>query len=139
MIVLDASALLELVLATPAGEAVAAEVATGVGLHVPHLADLEVVQGLRRLSAAGVIDAPEAAAAFAAYRKLDFARHAHEPFLDRIWELRENLTAYDAAYAALSEVLGATLVTCDGKLARASGVRCRRVLIAAGRRPRTGI
>jgi predicted nucleic acid-binding protein len=120
MIVLDASALVELLLGTAVGRAIASRIASPeVSLHAPHLADVEVTQALRRLVREGDIDADSARAALADLRALDVERHAHEPLLDRMWALRDNLTAYDAAYVALAEAMEATLVTCDGRLARA--------------------
>lgn len=126
MIVLDASALVELLLGTGRGRAVAGRIADPeVGLHVPHLADVEVAQTLRRYVKDGGIDAASAAAALLDLRALDVERHSHEPLLDRVWVLRDNLTAYDAVYVALAEALDATLLTCDGRLARAPRVAAR--------------
>ena len=120
MIVLDASALVELVLDTPTGRIVAARITDpSVGLHAPHLADVEVVQALRRYTREGEIDAEAAAVALDDLRALDLQRHAHEPLLERVWELRDNLSAYDAVYVALTEVLDAILLTCDRPLSRA--------------------
>jgi predicted nucleic acid-binding protein len=134
VIVLDASALVELILDTPAGERVAARIADPeVGLHVPHLADVEVAQALRRYEREGEIDAGTAAAALENYRALDLHRHGHEPLLDRVWQLRKNLTAYDALYVALAEALDAALITCDRPLSRAPELRRRVVLIEAPR------
>ena len=134
MIVLDASALVEMVLHTPGGDLVAARIADpAVGLHTPHLADLEVAQALRRYVRQGDINAAVAAVALDDLRALDLQRHAHEPLLERVWELRENLTAYDAVYVALAEVLDGVLLTCDGALSRAPGLTCRVELIPAGR------
>ena len=126
MIVLDASALVELLLQTRVGRAIASRVADPtLGLHVPHLVDVEVAQVLRRFVREGEIDAPAAAEALDDLRDLDLQRHAHEPLLDRVWALRQNLTAYDAAYVALAEVLDAVLLTCDRRLSRAAGIACR--------------
>ena len=120
MIVLDASAIVELLLGTQAGRSVALRIADpDVGLHIPHLADVEVAQTLRRYVRAGEIDTASAAAALEDLHQMDLERHSHEPLLDRVWALRENLTAYDAVYVVLAEALGATLLTCDGRLARA--------------------
>src|SRR5512134_3296201 len=99
MIVLDASALVELLLGTTAGRTIAARLADPrVGLHAPHLADVEVAQALRRYVREGALDPDSGAAALADLRSLDLERHAHEPLLDRVWALRENVTAYDAVY-----------------------------------------
>ena len=130
MIVLDASVLVELLLNTPTGRAVATRIANpALGLHVPHLADVEVAQALRRYARDGDLDAAAAAVALEDLRSLDLQRHAHEPLLDRIWELRHNLSAYDAVYVALAEVLDTVLLTCDGRLARAPGAERRVELI----------
>ena len=95
MIVLDASALVELILDTPTGQAIAGRIADpSEGLHVPHLVDIEVVQALRRYVREGEIDVDTAATALDDLQALDLQRHAHEPLLERVWELRKNLTAY---------------------------------------------
>ena len=134
MIVLDASALVELILDTPTGQLVAARIADPAeDLHAPHLADIEVVQALRRYVREGEIDASAAAVALDDFRALDLQRYAHEPLLERVWELRKNLTAYDAVYVALAEVLDSILLTCDGPLSRAPGLADRVVLIRAKR------
>ncbi len=130
MIVLDASALVELLLETAIGRRIAARIADpAIGLHVPHLADVEVTQALRRYARDGDLDAPDAEAALDHLCGLDLQRHSHEPLLDRVWELRANLSAYDAVYAALAEALDADLVTCDRRLTRAPGARARIELI----------
>ena len=119
MIVLDASALVELILGSAVGRRVATRIADpALGLHIPHLADIEVAQVLRRYAGDGDIAEAVAAKALADFRALDLQRHAHEPLLDRVWALRRNATAYDAVYVALAEALDAVLLTCDGRLAR---------------------
>ncbi len=122
MIVLDASAALELLLRTPAG-LIIEELALGPRstVHAPHLIDLEIAQVLRRYVRQGDMDRGRARQALLDLADLPLERYPHEPFLPRIWELRENLTAYDAAYVVLAEVLRAELVTMDGPLARATG------------------
>lgn len=122
MIVLDASALVELLLTTERGSRVAELIGDPeVSVHAPELADIEVCQVLRRMVSTRLIDAAEAEDALAVLRELDLERHSHEPLLERVWELRENLTAYDAVYVALAEALDATLLTLDAKLARSPG------------------
>lgn len=122
MIVLDASAVIELLLNTERGMLVGERVADPrESLHAPHLISVEVTQVLRRYVAAGSVGADTAQEALADLSALDIARYAHEPFLERIWELRDNLTAYDAAYVALAEVLDSPLLTLDAKLAAAPG------------------
>lgn len=126
MIVLDASTLVELLLGTEQGRCVAARIADpALGLHVPHLADIEVAQTLRRYVRDREIDQASATAALEDLHALDLERHAHEPLLDRVWELRQNLTAYDAVYVALAEVLDTIVLSCDRRLARAPGRSAR--------------
>ena len=121
---LDASAAIELLLRTPAGQAVAKRIAASdTSLHVPHLLDLEVAQVMRRYCSQGVITAQRAQLALDDLRALTLTRYAHEPMLARIWALRDNLTAYDAAYVALAESLEAPLITLDTRAAHASGYR----------------
>jgi predicted nucleic acid-binding protein len=121
--VLDASAVVELLLGTERGRLVADRIRDpALNLDVPHLLDVEVARALRRLVNAGELEADAAAVALADLRALDLERHAHEPLLERMWALRENLTAYDAAYVALAEALDTTLLTCDARLGRAPGI-----------------
>lgn len=126
MIVLDASALLELLLQTPLGIRVEARLFRNEEeLHSPHLVDVEVTQGLRRLVRGGEVSPDRAAEALADLADLDLHRHAHLDLLNRAWRLRENVSAYDAMYVALAEALEAPIVTCDTPLARAPGHRAR--------------
>lgn len=119
MIVLDASALVDWLLGNRRGTEVDRRLEDPRRtLHAPHLIDLEVAQTLRRLLAAGQLSTERAETALAHLALLDLERHGHEELLPRVWQLREGLTAYDAAYLALAEALDAPLVTCDGKLAR---------------------
>jgi predicted nucleic acid-binding protein len=126
VIVLDASAVVELLLGTPLGRAIASRIADPVmPLHIPHLTDVEVDQALRRYARKGEIGEADGEQAIVDLRELDLERHPHEPLMERVWELRDNLTAYDAVYLALAEALEATLVTCDAALAQVPGVRAR--------------
>ena len=126
MSVLDASAVVELLIGTERGRAVADRLEDpAIDLHAPHLLDVEVLQVLRRLVRDGSLTARDAAAALNDLRALDVERHGHRPLLDRVWALRQNLTAYDAVYVALAEALDTTLLTCDRKLARSPGLRRR--------------
>jgi predicted nucleic acid-binding protein len=119
VIVLDASAAVELVLQTAIGRKIAHRIADpAVALHAPHLIDVEVTQAIRRYTRDGALSAAAARAALQDLLDLDVQRHSHEPLLDRAWQLRANLTAYDAVYVALAEALDAVLLTCDAKLAR---------------------
>jgi predicted nucleic acid-binding protein len=125
VIVVDASAILEVLLNTRAAARVADRLfAVGETLHAPHVLDLEVAQILRRYAAAGAVTATRGAEALADFADLPLDRYPHHLFLDRIWALRHNLTAYDAAYIALAEALAVPLVTRDAALARA-GHRAR--------------
>ena len=122
MIVLDASAVIELLLGTPAGRIVATRIANNEeSLHAPHLLTVEVVQVLRRLNATGIISNARSAAALTDFLDLDIERWDHEVLARRIWALRHNLTAYDGAYIALAESLPAPLLTADRRLAGAPG------------------
>jgi predicted nucleic acid-binding protein len=130
VIVVDASAVIEVLLNTRAAARVAERLFGGrETLHVPHLLDLEVAQALRRYVLAGDLDGERGEEALDDLCDLPLRRYPHEPFLGRIWELRRNVTAYDAAYLALAEALGAPCLTRDAKLADASGHRARIVLI----------
>ena len=131
MIVVDASAMLEFLLQTPLGTRVEARLfRDGDEFHTPHLVDVEVTQGLRRLVRMGEVSADRAAEAVADLLDLDLHRHAHVDLLARAWKLRENLTVYDAMYIALAEALDATVVTCDAPLTRAPGHRAPIEVIA---------
>jgi len=122
VIVVDASALLEVLLNTPAAARVADRLFdSDETLHAPHLMDLEVAQVLRRYTASGALTADRGAQAIQDLTDFPLARYPHDLLLPRIWELRHNLTAYDAAYVALAEALEAPLVTRDAALAAARG------------------
>jgi predicted nucleic acid-binding protein len=119
-----------MLLGTKQGRVVAALIADpGKSLHVPHLVDVEVIQALRRYVREGEIDIASAKAAIEILRSLDLERHAHEALLDRVWALRQNLSACDAVYVALAEALDCSLLTCDGRLARAPGLAKRVELV----------
>lgn len=102
----------------------------GETLHAPHLLDLEVAQVLRRQRRAGVVDELRGRRALDDLRALRIARYAHDIFLLRIWQLRDSVTAYDAAHLALAEVLAAPLLTLDERLSRSRGHRARVELVA---------
>lgn len=126
MIVVDASAVLEFLLQTPLGVRVEARLFRDDDeLHAPHLLDVEVVQGLRRLVRAGELATVRADEAIADLIDLDLHLHAHVDLLGRAWKLRDNLTAYDAMYVVLAEAINAPIVTCDHPLAKAAGHRAR--------------
>lgn len=125
MIVLDSSAAVDYLASREPREWVDEHVQRDPDVHAPHLLDVEVASGLRRLVMNRELSARAAAAALEDLGDLDVARYAHLELLDRIWELRAHVTPYDAVYVALAEVLDATLVTTDGRLARAHGHRAR--------------
>lgn len=133
MIVLDASAAVDLLVPGELGATVADRVLHGAdSLHAPHLIDVEVASALRRYVARDVIDAGEGELALQQLRELRIVRYPHEHLLDRAWELRHTITAQDAMYVTLAEALDAPLVTTDAALARSSGHRAVVELIAAG-------
>lgn len=130
MIVVDASALLEALLRTSAAKIVEGWLFdSGQTLHAPHLLDVEVAQVLRRYATSGEIDAERGRAALADLADLPLCRYPHDVFLPRLWDLRDNLTAYDAIYVALAEALDAPLITRDRRLAGAAGHRARIELV----------
>lgn len=130
MIVVDASAVLEVLLRTPAGPRIAERLfAEDETLHAPHLLDVEVAQVLRRYTRAGELNSARGLQALEDLADFPLTRYPHDLFLPRIWELRHNLTAYDAAYVALAEALAAPLLTRDAALASAAGQHARIELI----------
>lgn len=131
MIVVDASALLEVLLRTPAAPAVEARLFGGETLHAPHLLDVEVAHVLRRYERTGDLSARRGAEALQDLEGLAIERYPHHVFLRRVWALRANATAYDACYLALAEVLEAPLITTDGRLAGVRGHGARVEVVAA--------
>jgi len=130
MIVVDASAVLEALLRTPAASAVEKWLFDpSQTLHAPHLLDVEVAQVVRRYAANGEIDGERGRAVLADLADLPVHRYPHDFLLRRVWELRGNLTAYDAVYVALAEALDAPLLTRDKRLAAAPGHRARVELV----------
>lgn len=125
MIVLDASAAVELLLNTPAGRRIAERLEDAGEIHCPHLIDIEIAQVLRRLAARGEIPDERAAVALGHWFALDVERYPHTPFLERIWKLRDNYSAYDAVYVALAEALQAPLLTADQRLAGSPATSAR--------------
>ena len=128
--VLDASGAVELLLNTAAGARLGARLAADTEVvHAPHLIDIEIAQVLRRYVLGGAFGARRAVQALDHWRQLDVERYPHEPFLDRVWGLRNNVSAYDALYVALAEALGESLVTGDRKLAVVPGLNVRVELV----------
>jgi predicted nucleic acid-binding protein len=130
MIVVDASALLEALLRTPAAKAVERFLfAPRQTLHAPHLLDVEIAQVIRRYAANGEIDGERGRAALVDLADFPLRRYAHDFLLPRVWDLQNNLTAYDAVYVALAEALDAPLLTRDRRLAAAAGHHARVELV----------
>ncbi len=125
MIVLDASAAFDfLTPKDPEGLWVTEWILKpGQRIHAPHLIDVEVAAATRKRVGAGELGARAGKSVIRDLQQMSMARYPHTPFLERIWELRGNLTSHDAVYVALAEVLGATLVTTDRRLARTRGHR----------------
>jgi predicted nucleic acid-binding protein len=122
LIVLDASATIEWLLQSSAGQLIDIRIRSRKEtLHAPHLLDVEAVQVLRRLTWQGLISVQRADTALQDLCDLRIVRYPHFLLLPRVWQLRHNLSAYDAAYVALAEQLGASLVTRDRRLAAAAG------------------
>lgn len=125
MIVLDASAAIAALLnAGPEAADIQRRIShPDETLHVPHLFEVEVLHALRRLNLAGTVSSERAHLALDRFQDTSFTRYPHSPLLERIWELRNTLSAYDAAYVALAEALDAPLITLDAKLSQAPGIR----------------
>jgi len=125
VIVLDASAVVAVLVGPGSGaERIRGKVESpGESLHVPHVMDLEVLHALRRQTLLGTLSRERGAEAIEDLKNIAFVRYPHASLVDRVWELKENLTAYDAAYVALAEALDAPLVTMDARLAQAPGIR----------------
>jgi len=120
VIVIDASALVDLLLNRPTAAGTTAALAGRRSLHAPHLIHTEVLHALRRWVGRGDLGGARAETALGDLRDLPLVPHGHAPLTERVWALRERLSAYDATYVALAEALDATLITADGRLARAA-------------------
>lgn len=124
MIVLDASAAIEMLLSSPAGIRLAARLESSEGgIHAPHLIDLEIGQTLRKYVISRVVDERVGTNALDQWLSLDIERYPHHLLLGRVWQLRANVSAYDAVYIALAEALGTTLLTADDRLSRVPGLQ----------------
>lgn len=122
MIVVDASAMLEVLLRTPAAAALEARLfGDGETLHAPHLLDVEAAQVLRRYAATGEVEPDRCRTALADLADFPLDRYPHDFLLPRVWDLRGGLTAYDAVYVALAEALDAVLLIRDRGLGAAPG------------------
>ena len=125
MIVLDASTITSAIAVDdPQGERARVRLSADLDQHAPGILDLEVTSAIRRLLRTGIIDEQRANRAVADLIDHPLERYPHVALLPRIWDLRHNVTPYDAAYVALAEALGAVLVTGDARLAEAPGTRC---------------
>lgn len=129
-LVVDASVLIRALVGPGTAAARARTFLDGADLHAPELLDLEVASALRRLERSRALAPDLAAHALALAAAAPVTRHGHRPLLARSWQLRHNLTPYDASYVALAELLDATLLTADTGLATAPGPRCARTLVA---------
>lgn len=122
MIVLDASVVVEVLLQAPRAERIEHRLlGKRQTFCAPQLLDVEVLQALRRYTLTGELSAERGGQAVRALADFPIVRYPHAPLLPRIWALRANLTAYDAAYVALAELLKAPLYTADARLAAAPG------------------
>ncbi|MGL5857017.1 MAG: type II toxin-antitoxin system VapC family toxin [Angustibacter sp.] len=126
-VVVDASVAVAALLTNGQARAVVVE----ADLHAPHLIDSEVVSAVRRRTAAGQLDVSAARLAVSTWSAAGIRRHPVTAILDRIWRLRDNLSAYDATYAALAEALECPLVTLDRRLVRSPGVPCEVQVLAS--------
>jgi len=130
LIIVDASVVIEFLFDTPMVERVGDWIIDPADtVASPCLLDAEVAHVVRRWHFAGMVDESRARRAIDDLARMRVLRWPHQPLLPRIWELRHNFTAYDAAYVALAESLGATLLTCDGALAGHDGIACAVELI----------
>jgi predicted nucleic acid-binding protein len=126
LIVVDASAAVEILLQLEQAEPISERLfADEEPLAAPELLDVEVAQVVRRYWLAGDISVARGAQAIADLADLPITRYPHQPLIERIWQLRNNATAYDASYFALAEALDATLVTRDTALQKIPGVRAK--------------
>lgn len=130
MLVVDASCLYEVVVDGVASEVVRNRLTLDADHAAPHVVDVEVLSVIRRDHRGGVIDATAASQAVADLREWPGERFDHRLLLERAWDLRDNIRSWDALYVALAEVLGATLITCDRRLASATGPRCAIEVVA---------
>jgi predicted nucleic acid-binding protein len=124
MLVVDASCIYAVVADTPDGERVRSRLMLDQDLVAPHVVDVEVLGIIRRDRMLGRLDPTAAEQALDDLHDWPGERYAHRPFLARAWELRDRVRSWDAVYVALAEVLGATLVTLDGRLVRVPGLDC---------------
>jgi predicted nucleic acid-binding protein len=128
VLVIDASAAIEILIQSETGLRWRDRI-VDESLYAPHLLDVEVMNGLRRLAVARPLLAQRAEQATGELGNLPIERLGHIVLLPRIWALRHNVSAYDATYIALAEALNAPLMTCDAKLSRSHGHHAKIVLL----------
>lgn len=121
MLVVDSSAVIEALAVKRRDRELVERLAAATELHAPHLLDAEILHVLRTLVTAGELSPERAEDVLDDYAALRIRRHPHEPLAERAWELRRQLTTCDGIFVALAEKLEAPLVTCDARLASASG------------------
>ncbi|MCI0443905.1 type II toxin-antitoxin system VapC family toxin [bacterium] len=130
MIVVDSSVILEVLLRTKSSQTIEKKIfSRGQTLHAPHLIDIEIAQVIRRYASAGEITPERGSQAIEDLIDFRISRYSHDILLPRIWELRTNMTAYDATYVSLAEILDSPLLTRDAKLARSPGSNAKIRLI----------
>jgi predicted nucleic acid-binding protein len=122
MLVIDTSAVLAALAERTPDAALVQRLADDGDLHAPHLIDIEILNALRGLVRGGKLSADRADDVRTDVAALPITRYGHEPLADRVWAMRDNLTAYDAVFVALSEALEVPLITCDARLAAAPGI-----------------
>jgi predicted nucleic acid-binding protein len=133
VLVVDTSAILDAIAASAPAAGLVARLSDDGDLHAPHLIDVEILHALRGLTMRGEITNDRATDARADFAETALVRYPHEPLSDRMWELRHNVSPYDAAFVALAETLAAPLITCDARLAAAAGHNARIELFAVSR------
>ena len=122
MLIVDTSAVLAALAERAPDRALVQRLSDDGDLHAPHLIDVEILRALRGLVRGGKLSADRAEDVRVDVADLAITRYGHEPLADRVWALRDNLTAYDAVFVALSEALDVPLITCDARLAAAPGI-----------------
>ena len=131
LIVVDASVLVAaLVSVSPAANKARDALTDDKIVCMPHLADLEITNALRNMIRRKEISEDSAFRALTTIKKMEIVRYPHTDFLDRIWELRNSITPYDAAYIALTEALQTIFITADKRLSQAHGIKCKIELLA---------
>lgn len=129
MLIVDASALFELLTGSPRAETIRQLMHDAGDLHAPHLIDAEVASVIQSQHARERLDDTAAQQCLHDLALWPATRWAHPPLFERVWELRANLRSYDALYVALAEELAAPLLTCDARLSRAPGPTCEIQLV----------